>query len=420
MKENYDIFISYRREGGAQYARILQLMLQQRGYKVFLDYDELTDGIFSDHIKTAIKETPIFMLVLSRKSMYRCINEDDWVRQEIMLAIEQKKHIVPINPDKEFDGFPEGMPLALKETIGTHQHSDINFGQALGVTVDLLIKNRLVPTLGERNSEVYKDENFDSAKKTLRRANPQRLYKKIINGVIMFIIFLGACFYYLNIQSTEKLRTDLHEKYNELDLYLSPNLTKLQLNTIDDILSNMVMVKDGILWMSKYEFTIGQWYGISDKTCDDEIRYLPITNVNYGEIYKKLLDLGNMTNLMIELPSVEEWKYAAHGGIHNDKTKYSGSDNPNEVAWYEGNSDGIVHPCNGRQGKLPNKLDLFDMSGNVSELCNSSYEKSDNAQFIICGGNYTTSVEELVIDLHKPFDSNGKDKSVGFRIVLRK
>ena len=46
MKQKYDIFISYRRTDGAQYARILQLMLAQRGYKVFIDYDELTDGKF--------------------------------------------------------------------------------------------------------------------------------------------------------------------------------------------------------------------------------------------------------------------------------------------------------------------------------------------------------------------------------------
>ena len=52
----YDIFMSYRRDGGAQYARILQLMLHQRGYKVFLDYDELTDGVFGENIKKAIKE----------------------------------------------------------------------------------------------------------------------------------------------------------------------------------------------------------------------------------------------------------------------------------------------------------------------------------------------------------------------------
>ena len=105
--QQYDIFISYRRTGGAQYARILQLMLTQRGYKVFLDYDELTDGVFGDHIKDAIHKAPVFMLVLSAGSMARCVNESDWVRQEIMLALEQGKHIVPVNPDNSFDGFPE-------------------------------------------------------------------------------------------------------------------------------------------------------------------------------------------------------------------------------------------------------------------------------------------------------------------------
>lgn len=34
----YDIFISYRRVGGAQYARILQLMLIQRGYNIWKQY----------------------------------------------------------------------------------------------------------------------------------------------------------------------------------------------------------------------------------------------------------------------------------------------------------------------------------------------------------------------------------------------
>ena len=58
MSNKYDIFISYRRVGGAQYARILQLMLSQRGYRVFLDYDELRDGVFGKKIKAAIQEAP--------------------------------------------------------------------------------------------------------------------------------------------------------------------------------------------------------------------------------------------------------------------------------------------------------------------------------------------------------------------------
>ena len=60
MHTPYDIFISYRRTTGAQYARIIQLMLAQRGYKVFLDYDELKDGVFGKRIKAAINEAPVF------------------------------------------------------------------------------------------------------------------------------------------------------------------------------------------------------------------------------------------------------------------------------------------------------------------------------------------------------------------------
>ena len=57
--QRYDVFISYRRDGGAQYARTLQLMLEMRGYRVFLDYDELVDGQFSpkiDHIHDSAVE----------------------------------------------------------------------------------------------------------------------------------------------------------------------------------------------------------------------------------------------------------------------------------------------------------------------------------------------------------------------------
>ena len=60
-EHKYDIFISYRRDGGVQYARILQLMLILRGYKVFLDYDELSDGTFTDRIIAAIKAQSILM-----------------------------------------------------------------------------------------------------------------------------------------------------------------------------------------------------------------------------------------------------------------------------------------------------------------------------------------------------------------------
>ncbi len=43
MEKEYDIFISYRRVGGKDNARLLKAELQSRNLKVFLDFDELRD-----------------------------------------------------------------------------------------------------------------------------------------------------------------------------------------------------------------------------------------------------------------------------------------------------------------------------------------------------------------------------------------
>lgn len=432
MEHKYDIFISYRRVGGAQYARILQLMLIQRGYKVFLDYDELTDGVFSDKIRAAIKEAPVFMLVLSGGSMTRCANEGDWVRQEITLAVKQQKHIIPVNPDNSFDGFPEGMPEELKEAVGSHQHSEISFGQALGATIDLMIKNRLVPTLGERNSLGKKDENYASAQETLRKQDAHNRFMKrlgIVSAVIMITIVLGTCFWFWKNQHDKDvtaaevaelgaMRSELQEKHKDFMLQLNQDLTMKQMATIDTMLTNMTVVYPDSIWISQFEFTVGQWYGIKGEPYDEAQAHMPMTNVSYADIYMFLGDLGDMTNLNIELPSVEVWEYAAHGGENHETTLYVGDDDVEKVAWYKENSDGHAHPSDGQQGKEPNLLDLYDMSGNVSELCNTPFD--DSGAYTICGGDYDSPAAEVIVTSRKGFATDAKDKHVGFRIIIRK
>lgn len=431
-EHKYDIFISYRRDGGAQYARILQLMLIQRGYKVFLDYDELTDGIFSDKIKAAIKDAPVFILVLSNHSMERCANDGDWVRKEITLAVEQGKHIIPVNPDNGFDGFPEGMPADLRDAIGSHQHSEISFGQALGATIDLLIKNRLVPTLGERIANVHKDEDYATAQETLRRQDAHNRFMKrlgIVCALVVMAIVLGVCLWFWKTQkdkATEDaeitalttMRNELQEKHREFLLQLNPDMTALQMSAIDSLLTNMSPVYPDSIWMSQYEFTVGQWAVIKGESYDESQKNMPQTNVSYGDIYMLLNRLADMTNLTIELPSVEVWEYAAHGGENHETTQYVGSDDIGKVAWYKDNSGGYAHPSDGQQGKEPNMLDLYDMSGNVSELCNTHFD--DSGRYTVCGGNYDSPASEVTVTSRKGFDNNAKDKHIGFRIIIRK
>ena len=427
-KKKYDIFISYRRDGGAQYARIMQLMLIQRGYKVFLDYDELRDGTFNDRIKAAIKEAPIFMPVLSAGSMARCINEDDWLGKEIMLAVQEGKHFVPIDPDRTFDGVPKGVPTAIKEAIELNQHSEVSFGQLLGASIEQMISNRLIETIGSRTSQEKKDSDFDAAKETLRRMDAHNRFMKrlVILGVVATIlIVLATCvMYWYHITQKEALaekRTELQEKFKGFHLQLNTDLTMKQMETIDTMLTNMSEVYPDSIWMSQFEFTVGQWFSINNESCDEERKNMPMTNVSFGDIYSFLGKLGDMTNLTIELPSVEVWEYAAHGGSNNETTMYVGDDDVNQVAWYKENSGGKAHPSDGQQGKGPNMLDLYDMSGNVSELCNSAFSpETDNSPYIVCGGNFTSPSSEVTATSRAPFDNNAKADTVGFRIVIRK
>jgi formylglycine-generating enzyme required for sulfatase activity len=67
------------------------------------------------------------------------------------------------------------------------------------------------------------------------------------------------------------------------------------------------------------------------------------------------------------LPTEAEWEYAAKGGNQAGSIyEYSGSNNVDEVGWYIENSGGSTHAVGRKQ---PNRLGLYDMSGNVREWC---------------------------------------------------
>ena len=172
----YDIFISYRRGGGKDIARTLKESLTSKGYNVFLDFDELKDGYFDEKIMHAIDEAPVFILVLSKGSMARCVDEEDWVRKEIEYALSKEKQIVPIDPDKEFDGFPEEMPAALREKVGQHQFSVLDTDQLFSESLDKIDKNRLSPIIRRE------------------RIKRQRWLKYSLWLVIATVIILGSYF----------------------------------------------------------------------------------------------------------------------------------------------------------------------------------------------------------------------------------
>ena len=151
QEKKYDVFISYRREGGKNIARLLKTELGLRGYHAFLDFDELKDGRFDKRIMNAIDAAPVFMFILSDHALDRCVDENDWVRKEIEYAMATERHIIPINPDKSFSGFPDYVPKNLKDGLGLHQFSQLLLDDLFNQTMDKLVTERLEPVLGKRN-----------------------------------------------------------------------------------------------------------------------------------------------------------------------------------------------------------------------------------------------------------------------------
>ena len=72
----------------------------------------------------------------------------------------------------------------------------------------------------------------------------------------------------------------------------------------------------------------------------------------------------NWTANGYRLPTEMEWMFAARGGNQTHNYTYSGSNDLNEVGWYNSNSGNTTHTVGTKE---PNELGLYDMSGNVSE-----------------------------------------------------
>ena len=155
----------------------------------------------------------------------------------------------------------------------------------------------------------------------------------------------------------------------------------------------------------------------------------PVENVSYADAVQFIDALNEKTNNNYRLPSEAEWEYAARGGGLMEK--WAGTNDEfdiEEVAWYYGNSEKNTHPVKGKQ---PNRLGLYDMSGNVWEWVFDYYDmgfyaksEQDNPEgplFSIWkglrGGSYIDDVEKLRSTARYGNGPTRRSPSVGFRLA---
>lgn len=108
----YDIFISYRRSS-YDVANLIATRLASAGYSVFFDMEKLRSGKFNEQLYDVIENCKDFVIVLPPNALDRCVSEDDWVRLEVMHAMNTNKNIIPVM----LNGFawPNQMPQGMEE-----------------------------------------------------------------------------------------------------------------------------------------------------------------------------------------------------------------------------------------------------------------------------------------------------------------
>lgn len=170
------------------------------------------------------------------------------------------------------------------------------------------------------------------------------------------------------------------------------------------------------------------------------IPYYNIVNPIYDEVSnkKRILSATVTKNKSADgyrVPEMEEWVYAANGGVKSTGKSYAGSDLLEETAWYSENSsknisnlynpESLYYTYGGTHIvglKNANELGIYDMCGNVAEMLDGC----NNSEMQICGGSWKgdftdcSTVNAKMLLLYGGLNQKNYGNYIGFRIVRKK
>ena len=182
-------------------------------------------------------------------------------------------------------------------------------------------------------------------------------------------------------------------------------------------------------WMGRYEVTQAQYKAVMGKNPSyfkgDGRR--PVEQVSWHNAVEFCTRFGAKHGVAVRLPTEAEWEYAARAG--STTAYYWGDGIDGNYLWYYENSGNTTH----RVGeKLPNRLGLYDMAGNVWEWCQDRYGEyyyrispewdpkgPDRGQKqVLRGGSWDGCEYDNRSAIRCSDYPYGGDNGIGFRVVV--
>lgn len=328
--------------------------------------------------------------------------------------------------DLNRDGYVSGTELGLflQEKVPLHTRQNPQFGKIQDYD---LSRGDFVFLAGLQKKANKKPISGNNKVK-------RKHYKEPLSG-IEFVWVEGGC-YEMGLNTagrSELVRSRDSEKYRQ---FYNDEREKIVKNWSDekfllhfkDELPDHTVCLDGF-WIGKYEVSQAQWLKIMDRNPskfqlgDD----FPVEQVSWHDVQSFVRNLRERSGKYFRLPTEAEWEYAARG--RDTPWFFSGDSNAGSVGWHAGNSQETTHKVG---MKKPNRIGLYDMSGNVWEWTSDWYYSgyytvspksnpsgpSSGDDKVIRGGSWDDGPFYLRVSCRNYTAPESRDGYLGFRLLL--
>ncbi len=199
--EIYDVFISYRRSDGEEYAKELYKELTNKGLRVFFDSKKMEHGKdFPSQLKCNVKNTPNYILIAT-PDVFKFRDGEDWVRTEIEIALEryyeneEECNFIILLPDSYTLPNEKDLPESIKRIVNIDYSGDL-FGN-----FDALLK--IITKANRRNIWYAAHRWLETSKKPGGRFAGINIVEGILPGVLA------------NEQKSHEMAVTVSDKANE-------------------------------------------------------------------------------------------------------------------------------------------------------------------------------------------------------------